>query len=183
LTRCNEITAPRHGQSRHRLEGIREHHIPLPFEFQLSIYIHYPPCTWFFFLCDVLDFDFSIPRQRVSRTSSRKLLLILLLLNPLVSLSFVGELTLRARNTNARSDVAPTCAKVHTCIIVAHEVKTKSYLVISGDELEAFLARHLPEYDRIIYVGDGENDFCPILRMRRWVLFPLIYIQAADAFH
>ncbi|KIM69041.1 hypothetical protein SCLCIDRAFT_103543 [Scleroderma citrinum Foug A] len=35
-----------------------------------------------------------------------------------------------------------------------------------GEELEAFLARHLPEYDRVIYVGDGENDFCPILRMR-----------------
>ncbi|KAL4080261.1 phosphatase phospho-type [Scleroderma yunnanense] len=35
-----------------------------------------------------------------------------------------------------------------------------------GDELEAFLARHQLGYDRIIYVGDGANDFCPILRMR-----------------
>lgn len=35
-----------------------------------------------------------------------------------------------------------------------------------GEELEAFLARHQPAYDRIIYVGDGSNDFCPILRMR-----------------
>lgn len=35
-----------------------------------------------------------------------------------------------------------------------------------GEELEAFLARHQPVYDRIIYIGDGANDFCPILRMR-----------------
>ncbi|KAH7888490.1 phosphatase phospho-type [Phlebopus sp. FC_14] len=35
-----------------------------------------------------------------------------------------------------------------------------------GEELEAFLKRHQPDYDRVIYVGDGSNDFCPILRMR-----------------
>ncbi|TFY71949.1 hypothetical protein EVG20_g1058 [Dentipellis fragilis] len=35
-----------------------------------------------------------------------------------------------------------------------------------GDELEAFLERHKPGFDRIIYVGDGSNDFCPILRLR-----------------
>jgi len=34
-----------------------------------------------------------------------------------------------------------------------------------GEELEAFLANH-PEYDRICYTGDGENDFCGILRLR-----------------
>ncbi|KAI6032843.1 phosphatase phospho-type [Pisolithus orientalis] len=39
-----------------------------------------------------------------------------------------------------------------------------------GEELEAFLARHQPAYDRIIYIGDGANDFCPILRMRRIVV-------------
>ncbi|KAI0318259.1 phosphatase phospho-type [Amylostereum chailletii] len=36
-----------------------------------------------------------------------------------------------------------------------------------GDELDAFLARHQVDYDRIIYVGDGSNDFCPILRLRK----------------
>jgi pyridoxal phosphate phosphatase PHOSPHO2 len=36
-----------------------------------------------------------------------------------------------------------------------------------GEELAAFLERHKPGYDRIIYVGDGSNDFCPILRLRR----------------
>lgn len=35
-----------------------------------------------------------------------------------------------------------------------------------GDELEAFLKRHKSTYDRIIYVGDGANDFCPVLRLR-----------------
>ncbi|KAA1478075.1 hypothetical protein DENSPDRAFT_657041 [Dentipellis sp. KUC8613] len=36
-----------------------------------------------------------------------------------------------------------------------------------GDELETFLERHKPECDRIIYVDDGSNDFCPIVRLRR----------------
>ncbi|EGN99699.1 hypothetical protein SERLA73DRAFT_135051 [Serpula lacrymans var. lacrymans S7.3] len=35
-----------------------------------------------------------------------------------------------------------------------------------GEELEAFLKRHQPGFDRIIYVGDGTNDFCPVLRLR-----------------
>ncbi|SJK97511.1 uncharacterized protein ARMOST_00763 [Armillaria ostoyae] len=35
-----------------------------------------------------------------------------------------------------------------------------------GEELDAFLTRHAPAYDQIIYVGDGSNDFCPILRLR-----------------
>jgi pyridoxal phosphate phosphatase PHOSPHO2 len=35
-----------------------------------------------------------------------------------------------------------------------------------GEELTAFLSRVGKSYDRIVYVGDGENDFCPILRMR-----------------
>ncbi|KAF7315488.1 hypothetical protein MIND_00064000 [Mycena indigotica] len=35
-----------------------------------------------------------------------------------------------------------------------------------GDELEAFFTRHLPMYDRVVYVGDGSNDFCPALRLR-----------------
>lgn len=36
-----------------------------------------------------------------------------------------------------------------------------------GDELDAFLARHQPAFDRIVYVGDGSNDLCPVLRMRK----------------
>lgn len=35
-----------------------------------------------------------------------------------------------------------------------------------GEELEAFLARHKPDFDQIVYVGDGKNDYCPVLRLR-----------------
>jgi len=35
-----------------------------------------------------------------------------------------------------------------------------------GEELDAFLERHKPVFDRIIYVGDGSNDYCPIIRLR-----------------
>lgn len=38
-----------------------------------------------------------------------------------------------------------------------------------GAELEAFLERHQPDFDQIIYVGDGKNDYCPVLRLRRYV--------------
>ena len=43
--------------------------------------------------------------------------------------------------------------------------------VTAGEELEAFLARHKPDFDQVIYVGDGENDYCPTLRLRRHVLW------------
>jgi pyridoxal phosphate phosphatase PHOSPHO2 len=36
-----------------------------------------------------------------------------------------------------------------------------------GEELEAFLVRKGVEFDRIAYVGDGANDFCPTLRLRK----------------
>ena len=42
-------------------------------------------------------------------------------------------------------------------------------IAITGEELDAFLARHQPAFDRVIYIGDGSNDFCPILRLRRCV--------------
>ncbi|KAF8623090.1 hypothetical protein AX15_006501 [Amanita polypyramis BW_CC] len=35
-----------------------------------------------------------------------------------------------------------------------------------GEELDAYLARHGTQFDRITYIGDGENDFCPVLRLR-----------------
>lgn len=38
----------------------------------------------------------------------------------------------------------------------------------TGEELEAFLQRHggASAFDRIMYVGDGGNDYCPVLRLR-----------------
>jgi len=44
-----------------------------------------------------------------------------------------------------------------------------------GEELEAFLKDKDP-FEKMIYVGDGSNDFCPILRLREYVsLFALPY--------
>ncbi|CED84959.1 Predicted haloacid dehalogenase-like hydrolase [Phaffia rhodozyma] len=34
-----------------------------------------------------------------------------------------------------------------------------------GEELDAYIKENGP-FDRVIYVGDGGNDFCPILRLR-----------------
>ena len=39
--------------------------------------------------------------------------------------------------------------------------------MILGEELQAFLARYPESFDRVVYIGDGENDFCPILRLGR----------------
>jgi len=38
--------------------------------------------------------------------------------------------------------------------------------IFTGEELTAYLHRKAVEFDRIAYVGDGTNDFCPILRLR-----------------
>lgn len=36
-----------------------------------------------------------------------------------------------------------------------------------GQELDAFLARHQErDYTRVVYVGDGANDFCPVQQLR-----------------
>ncbi|KAF8919834.1 phosphatase phospho-type [Mucidula mucida] len=47
----------------------------------------------------------------------------------------------------------------HTCTVGCSPNMCK------GAELDAFLKRH-GEYDQVIYVGDGSNDFCPVLRLR-----------------
>jgi len=81
----------------------------------------------------------------------------------LVYSTFAEEWTPLVPNIAARSDVAPTCVKVNffdSIIFTAHKTN-------AGDELSAFLERHLPDYDRVVYIGDGSNDFCPILRLRR----------------
>ena len=38
-----------------------------------------------------------------------------------------------------------------------------------GDELDAYLSRNGGKegFERIVYIGDGGNDFCPLLRMRK----------------
>lgn len=38
-----------------------------------------------------------------------------------------------------------------------------------GDELDAWVAAHggKEAWDTMVYVGDGSNDYCPLLRMRK----------------
>ncbi|KIM45229.1 hypothetical protein M413DRAFT_441912 [Hebeloma cylindrosporum] len=48
----------------------------------------------------------------------------------------------------------------HTCAVGCSPNMCK------GEELEAFLLRNGVQYDHIAYIGDGTNDFCPILRLR-----------------
>ena len=72
----------------------------------------------------------------------------------------------------ARSAAAQTCARVsaapHSCAVIRSTDFARGVVTAClGDELEAFLKRHQPEFDRIVYVGDGSNDFCPVLRMRK----------------
>ncbi|PWN22833.1 hypothetical protein BCV69DRAFT_280441 [Microstroma glucosiphilum] len=51
----------------------------------------------------------------------------------------------------------------HTCKVGC------SANMCKGEELDAFLSRHggYEAFDRIMYVGDGGNDFCPVLRLRK----------------
>jgi len=50
----------------------------------------------------------------------------------------------------------------------------------AGDELDAFLGRQVKPYDRMAYVGDGENDFCPILRLRRFHISDFGWMYLTD---
>lgn len=41
-----------------------------------------------------------------------------------------------------------------------------------GDELEAWIKENEPErgweaFRKVVYIGDGGNDFCPLIRMRK----------------
>ena len=63
---------------------------------------------------------------------------------------------------------APICAKVGASLLLIRFNLT-NIIALVGQELHAFLAKHTPAYDRIVYVGDGSNDFCPVIRLRRFV--------------
>lgn len=56
----------------------------------------------------------------------------------------------------------PSTAPPHNCRIGCLANMCK------GDELDQYLVAHGDKeaYGKIVYVGDGGNDFCPLLRMR-----------------
>jgi hypothetical protein len=41
--------------------------------------------------------------------------------------------------------------------------------ICKGQELSAFLNEH-EEYEKVVYIGDGSNDFCPVVRLRESVI-------------
>ncbi|KAG8823007.1 hypothetical protein FRC19_004815 [Serendipita sp. 401] len=57
-----------------------------------------------------------------------------------------------------RRRVDPTGPQ-HTCTVGCSPNMCK------GEELTAFLVEH-GEYDKVVYIGDGSNDFCPVVRLR-----------------
>jgi len=61
---------------------------------------------------------------------------------------------------------SPNMCKGMTCMQILR--LATSHPTLSGEELQAFLERHQPGFDRMIYIGDGSNDFCPILRFRKY---------------
>lgn len=58
--------------------------------------------------------------------------------------------------------VPATAERQHACKVGC------SANMCKGEELEAFLSRHggFEAFDRVMYVGDGGNDYCPLLRLR-----------------
>lgn len=50
-----------------------------------------------------------------------------------------------------------------------------SLFILTGAELEAFMERHggWAAFDKVVYVGDGSNDLCPVLHLRECALSSL----------
>jgi hypothetical protein len=63
------------------------------------------------------------------------------------------------------------------------EKKTRSFFRSAGEELEAFMQRHggWDQFDKVVYIGDGGNDLCPILRLRACVSLSLFSPQSSFA--
>lgn len=78
------------------------------------------------------------------------------------------------RNTAVKSVAAPTCARVSPLALPFCCSSTDALRCISGKELDEFMQRHggWEKFDRVVYVGDGGNDFCPLLRLRSSVVLP-----------
>lgn len=64
------------------------------------------------------------------------------------------------------SAVVPICAKVSVRLL-CYQDSSQAHLPTLGQELSAYLSRQSNRFDRIVYIGDGSNDYCPIVRLRR----------------
>lgn len=85
------------------------------------------------------------------------------------------------RSTAAGLAAAPTCARASDplCSVLEADRRASS----TGKELDEFMERHggWATFDRVVYVGDGGNDFCPLLRLRPCVLSPLTELKLIRA--
>lgn len=72
-------------------------------------------------------------------------------------------------NTRVKSPAIPTCAKVRCSLL---ENLFCANLTHAGEELDAYIESQggWDSFDRVVYVGDGSNDLCPVLRLRKYVL-------------
>lgn len=57
--------------------------------------------------------------------------------------------------------------------LLSNETEVDQIVDYAGKELDEFMTRHggWEAFDRVVYVGDGGNDFCPLLRLRTCVQF------------
>ena len=80
------------------------------------------------------------------------------------------------------SDAKKTCARVRSFLSFESCCLLTSWTAgATGQELDQYLNKHRQstdtDYDRVVYIGDGSNDFCAVLRLRRYFtfFFPLFY--------
>lgn len=71
-------------------------------------------------------------------------------------------------STHVQSAAVLICVKVSVVSSFCTPGSHLKLLICLGEELENYIARKggLAAFDRLVYIGDGSNDFCPILRYR-----------------
>lgn len=84
-------------------------------------------------------------------------------------------------HTIVTSDAKKTCARVRSFLSFESCCLLTSWTAgATGQELDQYLNKHRQstdtDYDRVVYIGDGSNDFCAVLRLRRYFtfFFPLV---------
>ena len=127
------------------------HHFPVPFKLEYRLHKNYPQGR----RMTVSLHDVSPPCNPHLQHHDLGSIFSEIITNP-ASFNSAGLLEISRR-------VPATSADQHSCKVGC------SANMCKGQELEAFLERTggRAQYDRIVYVGDGSNDFCPLLRLTR----------------
>ena len=157
-------------------EGVSEDHLPLPLERELRLHLHHTQGTRGF--SPHVIFPHALSQERGLDTLFDEIIT-----NP-AQWDSSGLLKLRRRvdpsgpQHKCQVGCSPNMCKGDPrprCFFVSR-VNLQLNPLSPGEELGAFLARNQPAFDRVVYIGDGSNDFCPILRLRRSVM-PRFYIS------